>query len=318
MKKTSLLALCLLTFLVACSDSNDSKPVVDLTPLLQQYILSSEDSVPEGVAFDSVDRAFYVTSLQGGSITRIDADGQESIFREPDSRAQLVGTKVDETNRRLWVCARLVDGIDNRVWVFDLGTGEMTMEFLLGALATDGSCNDLALDNAGTAYVSDSANPNIYQLDPDTGEGSLLVTDPLFADITTLGLGLNGIIVTPDDSALLVAKFVPASIIYVSLPGGGAVKPIALTSAIPSPDGLAILDGRLYSASGNSVSQISLSDDYTTGDVITVPQISGLSTATVAESELYVVKSDVTNFVLGLPLNTPFEIFKVDRSAFDQ
>jgi hypothetical protein len=47
-------------------------------------------------------------------------------------------------------------------------------------------------------------------------------------------------------------------------------------------------------------------------------QVSGLSTATVAEGQLYVIKSDVTNFVLNRPLDLPFEIFRVDLAEFDQ
>ena len=45
---------------------------------------------------------------------------------------------------------------------------------------------------------------------------------------------------------------------------------------------------------------------------------SGLSTATVAESRLYVIKSDVLHFFLNQTLDTPFEIFRVDINAFDQ
>ena len=51
--------------------------------------------------FDPVDLAFFTTSVNGGSITRIEADGRESLFREPDNRASLGGIKVDSETRRL-------------------------------------------------------------------------------------------------------------------------------------------------------------------------------------------------------------------------
>lgn len=317
MRIRTALIICMLAVTAACSDSDDSD--FTLNPLLDRYVLSSDDSVPEGVAFDPVERNFYATSLVGGSIVRIDPLGRETVFRAADNRASLLGVKIDADRRRLWVCAQQVDGIDNRVWVFSLASGQLDMEFLLGALATDGSCNDLALDSNGVAYVTDSTNPYLYRLDPATGTGGILTTNPLLDDITGLGLGLNGIAIAPDESALIVGKFVPASLLRVSLGDTDDIQVITLAGdTLPSPDGLAVLDGDLYTVSDSTVSRVRLSPDFRSGDVVTAPQISGLSTATVAESQLYVIKSDVLNSVLNRPLDLPFEIVRVDLTAFDQ
>lgn len=305
------------TLLGACSSDNDIPPFVQQA-LLDRYTLSSMDSVPEGVAFDGQTRAFFATALEGASITRIEADGTESDFRPADGRASLLGAKVDEERRRLWVCARDVDATDNRVWVYDVDTGDMTMEFLLGALATNGSCNDLALDSAGNAYVTDSGNPNIYKLDGSTGEGSVFASDPLLDDVTGLGLGLNGIEVLPDDAGVIAARLAPAALFHVSLPGGDSITPVALDGdALPPPDGIIFLDGDLYTVSDRAVSRVRPNAGFTAGEVTSVEQVSGLSTATVAEGTLYVIKSEVTRSVLGQPLELPFEIFSVDLGPFD-
>lgn len=299
-----------------CSDSSDTP----LQPaLLTQYTLGSDDSVPEGVAFDPEQRNFYATSLQGASITRVAADGSESLFRQPDDRAEILGAQVDAQSRRLWVCARAVDGIDNQVWMYDLNSGELQETFTLGALATNGSCNDLDLDTTGLAYVTDSGNPTVYRLDPTTGEGEVFAASPLLADITGFGLGQNGIAVSPDGTALIVAIFTPPALVRVSLPEGEAVTSIALTGdTLPSPDGIVFVDGDLYTVANASVSRVRLNGDFTAGTVVTVAQRSGLSTAANAEDQLYVIKSEVTNFVLGEPLDLPFEIFRVDTGEFDQ
>lgn len=320
MRAKTLLIACILAATVACSDSNNSNvPETTAAPLSERYELSSPDSVPEGVAFDPLERAFYATSLQGGGITRIDADGRESVFHPADDRAQVGGTKVDAERRRLWACAQSVDGGDSRVWVFDLATAELTLEFFLGAINVNGSCNDLVLDSSGVAYVTDPANPYLYRLDPATGVGSILATDPRFVDVTGANLGLNGIAISPDESALIVAKFVPASLFRVTLPDADSIVPIALSGdTLPNPDGLAVLEGDLYSVSNNAVSRVRLNQDFSAGEVVNVAQQSGLSTATVAESELFVIKSDVVNFVIMSPLDTPFEIFRVDIDAFGQ
>ena len=322
----TLCALCLAICCIACSDSSDRR-TVEVTPpspppppLQSRYELSSPDSVPEGVAFDPQDRAFYATSLQGGSITRIDADGTETLFREADNRAQLIGAKVDARTRRLWVCARQVDGIDHRVWVFDLDSHEQVMEFLLAALASNGSCNDLALDDTGIAYVTDSSNPNIYRLDPATEEGSILISDPLLTDDLSAGLGSNGIAVSEDQTTLLVGKFAPAKLIAISLPLAESLVTVTLQGdKIPSHDGLIFLGEDLYSVSDSTVSRIVFDPDsgFSSGTVVNSGQIGGLSTATIAEGEVYAIKSEVFNFALGQPLNPPFEIFRVEQSGFE-
>lgn len=304
-----------LLLITGCSDSSDNR--VDLAPLLERYVLSSADSVPEGVAFDPEMRDFFATSLNGGSLTRVTAAGDESLFREPDDRAQLLGAKVDPAARRLWVCAQEVDGVDNRVWVFDLRSGELANEFLLGAITTGGSCNDLVLDADGIAYVTDPVNPFLYRLDLATGEGEVLATDPLFEDITGLGLGLNGITLTADGSTLIVARFAPAALLRVRLSDGTVLGEVALSGdLLTPPDGLAELDGDIYAVSDSFVNRIRLSDDFSEGTVVSVAQIGGLSTATVAEGQLYVIKSEVTNYVIGTPFNLPFEIFRIDLAEY--
>ena len=314
--RTHLLPLaCMVMFTAACSDSSDSNPF-SAVPLAERYELSSPDSVPEGIAFDPVERMFYTTSLQGGGITRIDVAGSESVFHPADNRAQVGGAMVDAERRLLWACAQQVDGDDNRVWVFDLTTAELTMEFFLGAISPNGSCNDLVVDNAGIAYVTDPSNPNIYRLDASTGSGAIFATDPRFADSTGFNLGLNGIAISPDGEALIVAKFAPATLFRVSLPSAGSIETVILSGdTLPSPDGLAVLAGDLYSVSDNNVSRVRPNADFTAAEVVNVPQIGGLSTATVAESQLYVIKSEVVNFVLMLPLQLPFEFFRVDTDA---
>lgn len=300
-----------------CSSENDSEKNVDHPPLLDRYVLSSPDSVPEGVAFDQKTRAFYATSINGASITRIDDRGAESFFREPDNSAILVGVKIDADRRRLWVCALNVGNTDNQVWVFDVDDGEELLKFELGAITTNGSCNDLALDSSGNAYVTDPANPYVYFLDANTGEGEIFASDSLFVDATSLGFGLNGIVVIPDDSGLLVGKFAPPALFHVSLTDAKITTIQLSGDALPAPDGLMLLDEKLYSVSDRAVTRLLLNAEFSRAQVKSVAQISGLTTGTVAEEALYVIKSEGIPFALGQPLELPFEIFRVALAGFD-
>ena len=137
-------------------------------------------------------------------------------------------------------------------------------------------------------------------------------------DLTGAGLGLNGIAVTPAGDALIVAKFIPAGLLRVSLPDGDSITQVTLAGdALPSPDGLVFFDGDLYAVSGEAVSRIRPEAGFNAAAVTVASQVSGLSTATLAGDDIYVVKSEVVNFVLGAPLEIPFEIFRLDLSAFE-
>ncbi|MGB1140288.1 MAG: SMP-30/gluconolactonase/LRE family protein [Halioglobus sp.] len=186
-------------------------------------------------------------------------------------------------------------------------------------MVTDGRCNDLVLDDAGTAYVTDPANPNLYRLNADSGEAEVFATDERFADITGANLGLNGIEVTPDGNWLIVAKFAPPTLFRVELDNPSDITSVDLSGAsLPSPDGLEFPDSDLYTVSNTSISRVRFNNDYSAAEVVTRDQISGLSTAADADQALYAIKSEVTNWVIGNPLDLPFEFFRVDLDAYDQ
>jgi len=312
----------IVSFLAACSGSGDGAFFAEVPPpipLQDVYLLSSEDSIPEGVGFDPVDRAFYVGGFNGAGLTRIDANGEETVFREVDDRAELTGIKIDAEARRLWVCARNVDDIDARVWVFDLNSGNLTIEFLLGALFTNASCNDLVLDQDGIAYVTDSSNPNIYRLDPQSEVGSIFVSDPLLADPFGIGLGSNGIVFTENQDNVIVGKFLEGQLIRIPLENVDELSMINLQGdALVQPDGLALMGNDVYAVSDQTVTRIRLDADFANGAVSVRQQPeSGLTTGVFAQGELYVVKSEVRNFIQMLPLDLPLQVFRVDLAVFE-
>ena len=193
-------------------------------PLADEYPLSSKDSKPEGVTFDPIDRAFYAGSLQGGTITRVDADGTESVFFALDRDVSFAGMKVDAHNRRLWVCASFRDptiplgeegSLYTEMWIFDLVSGEKTHAYSLPAIAPNARCNDFNLDENGIGYLPDSQKPNIYRIDPDEDFGTLYVDNnpilepesPLSDALRFFVPGSNGVVVTPDGTLSPYRKY---------------------------------------------------------------------------------------------------------------
>ena len=288
--------------------------------LLDVYDLKGDELYPEGVAWDPVARAFYVGSLGDGSLHRVDVEsgGEQTMFAAaPKGAWSTSGIKVDADARRLWACTSQTDGGKvQAVWVFDLDTAELLQTFDLAEIADGADCNDLALGPDGRAYVSDPPLGVVHRLEFG-GAGEIWATSPSFIPDVP-GLGLNGLAVTPDESALIVAKFVPPTLFRIALDDATVTK-ITLTgdlfeggTAIAGADGIVFVDEALFVVFDDVVKRVELDAGATMGVVSTIETPDdGLSTATVAEGELYVVKSEVTAFVLGQPPDLPFQLLRV-------
>jgi len=305
-------------------------PACDV-PLQEQFTLQSTSSLPEGVAYDGVTHTFFATAINGGQITRITPLGQEIVFHsDADANRSFGGAHVDEARRRLWVC--VVDVKTNpfptsQVWAFNIESKAVTHKITLPAVSF---CNDLVTDDAGTVYATDSANPSIYKIVPKTGALSTLVSAPEFAPIAPGAIGLNGLDLSPDGERLLVVKTLPAAIFSVPLADPQAFVPV-LTSGdafggppgdprFPGPDGAEFVGDQLYVVYDGGVQQLSFSNgDWTQASVRTTTAVpGGLTSATVADDQLYVIDSEVFRVLyLSLPPILPFTISRVDPGLFE-
>lgn len=290
------------------------------------YPLSSPMSLPEGVAFDAKTRRFFATGLLGGQITQVDAaTGVETLFHQNEGDAlQFSGAKVDVARRRLWVCGSDISVPRGGVSVFDVDTGALLHHF---PLVVGGICNDVCLDAAGVAYVTDSFQPVIFRADLADRSAGEFVRDPQMA--APMGqFGLNGIAVTPDGTHLIAGFTSPSKLFLVPLTTRGPVQEIALSGdpfavagdpRYTGADGIIFIDETLYVVNDGAVQAVSFSPgDYRAGRVQNTPAPEpGLTTATVVDGELYVIKSEV---VMAMHMRQqprlPFKIYRFPRSTF--
>ncbi len=306
-------------------------PACDV-PLPEQFVLKSTSSLPEGVAYDGVTHTFFATAINGGQITRVTPLAQEIVFHtDADPNRSFGGAHVDEATRRLWVC--VVDVKTNpwptsQVWAFNIESKKVTHKITLPFISF---CNDLVTDDDGIVYATDSANPAIYKIDPKTSVLSTLVSAPEFAPLAPGAIGLNGLDISPDGERLLVVKTIPAAIYSVPLADPQAFVPV-LTSGdnfggppgdprFPGPDGAEFLGDQLYVVYDGGVQQLSFAgDDWAQAEVKTTTAVpSGLTSATVAEDQLYMIDSEVFRVLyLALPPILPFTISRVDPGLFEQ
>jgi Cu-Zn family superoxide dismutase len=288
--------------------------------LLDVYDLEGDTLFPEGVAFDPVGHAFFVGSLDDGSIHRITAEGEQSMFTAgPDGNWSTAGLAVDAERGRLWACSHEVDGAQvQAIWIVDLASGEVDRVVDLAEIAADAGCNDVTVDATGVAFVSDPPRGAVDRVQAD-GTAESWATHADFAP--QAGLGLNGVAPTPDGAYLLVTKFLPATLFRIAFDDPTAIATVELSgdpfaggSPTAGADGIIFAGDALYVAFAQHVARVDFDGDWATGSVtqIEVPGAgNGLSTAAEANGSVFVIKSEVTAWVLGQEPNLPFQILRV-------
>ena len=288
--------------------------------LLDVYDLEGDELFPEGVAFDPVGQAFYVGSLSDGSVHRIDADGTQTMASAgAPGNWSTAGLKVDPAAGRIWTCSSETDDdMTQAIWVLDLASGDVLELYDLADIADGADCNDVALDADGVAYVSDPPLGTVHRIEVGGAAEAWATHDDFQMEIP--GLGLNGLAVTPDAEALIVAKFLstrlfrialsdPTDIVEVDLAG----TPFTGGTPISGADGIVFSGDALFVTFAEIVKRVDFDAGWASGTVsdIEVPGAgNGLSTAAEANGSVYVVKSEVTAFVLGEPPNLPFQILR--------
>lgn len=135
----------------------------------EAFTVAEPGLIPEGIAYDPVDRAFYLGSISGRKILRIDLEGRLSEFVPADSEGlgEVLGLHVDVKRRILWAASNATGACG--VWGFDLATGRLKRKAVIPRKGN--LINDLAVTPDGNLLATDSGASRILQL---RAEGSQL------------------------------------------------------------------------------------------------------------------------------------------------
>ncbi|NYI03535.1 SMP-30/gluconolactonase/LRE family protein [Allostreptomyces psammosilenae] len=221
-------------------------------PLAETLVVAAPELYPEGVAWDPTRQAFLVSSTTGGSVSVVTPDGTVTELVPRIGECAILGLTVDARRGRLLVAyndyhRRQYNPTDappvSGVGVFDLATGA-TLGLVDILMGRERSCaNDLALDDRGNAYVTDSASDTLFRVAPD-GTATALVSDPRWA---AHNIGPNGIVHHPD-GYLLLARYDGGRIFRVDLRRRTRpeVTEVTLDHRLTTIDGMALRpDGTL-------------------------------------------------------------------------
>lgn len=166
------------------------------------FTIHEKDFIPEGIAYNAVDKSFYVGSIHKRKIVKITSHGVVSDFvkSNQDSIGMVIGLRIDEANQHLWVCNNEGEGIvGGKAFVhqYDLSSGKLLMRYVIQGVGETHFFNDAVLAN-GQVYVSDSEFGTVYKIDPSKK------SIELFYNANKLYYP-NGITAIPDPNRLVVS-----------------------------------------------------------------------------------------------------------------
>jgi SMP-30/Gluconolactonase/LRE-like region len=170
------------------------------------YTLRERDLAPEGIAYDPVDKSFYVSSISKHKIVRLTPDGSATDFKSSgqDGLGETLGMKVDAKRRYLWVASDSFagdpEGSRFALYQYDLKTGALRFKHA-AANGSEGFLNDIALNSKGEAFTTNTATGEVFRASPDR--------DGLEPFLPRDSVGqANGIALSPDDKVLFVAGWI--------------------------------------------------------------------------------------------------------------
>jgi len=250
--------------LAACADDKD---VATLGPPAQVNFTQA-GLYPEGTQYDDANGRFLVSSQTAGRIGQVKDDGTYSQFADdPQVLISTIGLNLDVPRNRLLVAVSDPGYNTTRstattlrklaaVAIFNSAgtrTGYVNLGILRPAYAAH-FANDIAVDAAGNAYVTDSFAPIIYKIDQQ-GMASVFLENTALA-APSGSFGLNGIVYHPD-GYLIVAKSDEGALIKVPLSNPGSFTKVNTTGLVlTGDDGLQLINNTTLLVACNAQGQV--------------------------------------------------------------
>jgi sugar lactone lactonase YvrE len=233
----------------------------------------SKELYPEGVAYSTAHKIFYVSSIHYGKIGKVDSKGNYIPFVDDAELVSTLGLLADNKRNLLYVCISdpgvsvktnsSTQGKLAKLAAYDLVTGKRKFIADLGALNTGGGnfANDVTIDKEGNLYVTNSFSPVIFRV-TQAGEASIFATSDLWKGE---GFNLNGI-VFHHDNFLLVDQSNTGTIYKVDLKDPKNITKV-VSESLSGADGL-ILNGKneliVISNSSQKAFQLITNDNWKT------------------------------------------------------
>ena len=260
---------------------------------------------PEGTAFNPKNNLFYIGSETEGTIGTVDMDGNYKVFYADNALKSTYGMKINSKQNRLWVCvsdannSKFSDSTTfkkmGRVIAIDLSSRKKVADINLSQLYPGKHfINDLAFDDKGNIYLTDSFSPVIYKVDAG-GRASVFVQSDIFKGSD---IGLNGIAYNPD-GYLIVDNDREGALYKIPVGDPSNITKVMVKEFFPGSDGLILTDKNtlvlIQNKSVDKVFQLNSNDGWSTAKVTASTKATDRfqqpSAGAFANGKLYVLNS---------------------------
>lgn len=274
---------------LTCSFSHAQQPTVIQTT-------AENDLIPEGIAIDSRNGRIYITSINRHKIIAVDEQGNSTDFIQSgqDGFLEGLGLKVDEKRGWLWALSVLREGkqFSAKIHAFDLATGKTVQQYGIRDTVPH-LFNDLALDQNGNLWITDTYFSAIYKLEPESKTLSLFLQSPGLRYPNGLAFGRNHLYLATYRNGLVWMDTATKKLEKLS-----GVKDTLISHGL---DGLVYHDGTLLGVfnigkkqADNCVIRYNLSEDGTRVESETIlskghPEMADPTTAALHNNRLYVL-----------------------------
>ncbi len=309
----------------------------------ENIVINHAGLYPEGISFDAQEKIFYVSSVAKGEIWKVNQKGETALFAKNKKFPSVIGLLVDEKRNRLIAC--IADpgvGINSTasskgrlagVVIYDLSSKRELAYYNLSAVGGNKHhfANDVAIDDDGNIYVTDSFSPVIYKIDP-IGKIEIFAQYAKW-NVAAGKFGLNGIVYHPD-GFLIVAHYDSGKLYKIELN-----NPLSIKEVVPSNpskkwkisgfDGLLLLDNKTLIAvnvdpsgreNGNAVYRLLSNDNWDSFKLNAVMPTRNTYPTTLTKNNdgIFVLHSKLLElFMNKQPASKTFEIEKVLFSVLE-
>jgi DNA-binding beta-propeller fold protein YncE len=279
------------------------------------FTIAQSDLVPEGIAWDSFRKQFYLGSTYKPKIVACTAAGDcQPLVREGQSGlAPILGVRVDPNDGTLWAAAN--GDSESAVWHFAVPSGKPIRKYTLSHKTESHLLNDLVVGSLGDVFVTDTRAGAIYRISRRTDRLELL--NPALRIPAANGIAVS------DDSQYLYAAGFGDGITVVDLKSG-SFRAIAHTPdlCLATIDGLYFYRGSLI-AIQNGLMAHRVIRCYFARDPARIarfevlerrnPLFEGITTGAIADGAFYFMANTQIDKVRAgrIVSNTPLEPIRV-------
>lgn len=288
----------------------------------------AEGTYPEGVAYDIAANVFYVSSARLGTVGKVTKDGKYTALYSDKSLKSTYGVKVHPDGKRLFVCAGDANYSifsipaskkkEARLLSIDLKSGKKLSDVDLSKLvAGEHFPNDIAFDDKGNTYVTDSYADAVYKVDA-SGKATVFSQHDL---LKSAGVGPNGIIYNPA-GYLLVANNGKGCLVKIDVKNPSSVSKVIIDQFFPGADGMLLNDNNTLTLVQNGgvdkIFKIKTTDNWATAKVAESTALEDRfaypSTAAMSGNDTWIMNANFSEIIEGN--NVPSKKFSLQQAVF--